>query len=371
MIIGIDGNEANITNRVGIGAYAYELLMHFSKLVVQEIEFVIYLKNRPLPDFPKENNNWKYRVIKPGRMWTQGRLPLDLYLHRPRPEVFFSPSHYGPRFSPVPSIISVMDLSFLYFPELFNKHDLIQLKNWTSYSVKKAKKIITISNSSKNDIIKEYGVAPERVSVTYPGIRKFTSLKPHVYGMTQLKTKYKLEGKYILFVGTIQPRKNIGKLIEAFSKLSEKNLDLVIVGKKGWLYEEILKKPLELGIEERVRFLHNVDNDELPILYKNAVCMVLPSLYEGFGLPVLEAMKNECPVVASNVSSLPEAGGDACLYIDPENVDDITDKMTKLIDDEKLRKELIEKGKKQVAKFSWEKTAKETLNVLEEIGGKL
>lgn len=382
MIIGIDGNEANVKNRVGIGEYAFELLRQFSSLELkvpssakapvdrQSSKFVIYLKNNPLDDMPKENSVWKYRVIKPGKLWTQWRLPLDLYMHKPRPDVFFSPSHYAPRFSPILSVISVMDLSFLYYPDLFNKKDLLQLRSWTEYSVRKAKKVITISNSSKNDIIKEYKITPGKVAVTLPGIKDFTSLQAQVYAMNQLKIKYGLGEKYILFVGTLQPRKNIVRLIEAFSKLSEKDLKLVIVGKKGWLYEEILEKPRQLGIEKRVRFLDKIGNDELPILYKHAVCMVLPSLYEGFGLPVLEAMKHGCPVIASNVSSLPEAGGDACLYVDPENIDDIAAKITTIINDEKLRKELIGKGQKQVAKFNWERTAQETLNVLEEIGGK-
>src|SRR3989344_8830539 len=160
MIIGIDGNEANVTNRVGIGEYSFELLRQFAELRIKNLEFRIYLKNTPLSDMPKEGENWTYRVIKPGKLWTQWRLPMDLYLHKPKPDVFFTPSHYAPRFSPVPTVISVMDLSYVYFKELFNKSDLQQLQSWTEYSVKKAKKILTISNSSKNDIIKEYNVAP-------------------------------------------------------------------------------------------------------------------------------------------------------------------------------------------------------------------
>ncbi len=370
MIIGIDGNEANVKNRVGISEYSFQLLWHLKESQTLDLKFQIYLKNKPLPHMPGESESWKYRILRPGKLWTQWRLPLDLYMHKPSPDVFFSPSHYAPRFSPVPSVISIMDLSFLYYPELFSKKDLLQLRNWTEYSIKKAKKVITISNSSKNDIIKEYKIESGRVNVTYPGIRDFTSLKPKVYGMNQLKTKYGIGDKYILFVGTLQPRKNIERLIEAFSRLSGKNLELVIVGKKGWLYDEILQKPKHLGIESKVKFLSKVGNDELPIFYKHAICMVLPSLYEGFGLPVLEAMKHGCPVIISDVSSLPEAGGDACLYINPKDVDDIAAKMTSLINDEKLRIELIEKGKKQSAKFSWENTAKQTIKVLEQIGGK-
>ncbi len=148
MIIGIDGNEANVVNRVGIGQYAYELLREFAAIKSQN-SFIIFLKSEPLNDLPKENVNWKYRVIRPGKLWTQWRLPLDLYLHKPRPDVFFTPSHYAPRYSPISTVISVMDLSYLYFPDLFNTRDLHQLRNWTKYSIKNAKRIKTISKSTK------------------------------------------------------------------------------------------------------------------------------------------------------------------------------------------------------------------------------
>jgi glycosyltransferase involved in cell wall biosynthesis len=190
--------------------------------------------------------------------------------------------------------------------------------------------------------------------------------------MNELKKKFQISDQYILFVGTLQPRKNITRLIEAFSclkpyALSLRSLQLVIVGKKGWQYKEILKAPNKFGVADRVKFLDFVSDEDLPSLYKNALCYVLPSLYEGFGLPVLEAMKYDCPVITSNVSSLPEAGGDAALYVDPMNVQDIAEKIELLIRDEKLRRELIGKGRKQIKKFSWEKAAKETLKVLGEI----
>ncbi len=379
MIIGIDANEANVERKVGISEYAYELLAQFSELKLnppaggQSSKFIIYLKNRPIFNLPCSISNLEYRVLKPGAFWTQWRLPLDLYLHRPRPDVFFTTSHYAPRFSPVPTVVSVMDLSYLYFPQMFKARDLMQLKHWTSYSVKKAKKVLTISKSSKFDIIKEYKIPEEKVIVVYPGIKPSAYPRPHVCNMNTIKAKFGISKNFILFVGTLQPRKNISRLIESFSKVlrDEKvphDLQLVIVGKKGWLYEEILKKPKELDIEEKVKFLDFVSDDELIALYQQAICFILPSLYEGFGLPVLEAMKHGCPVITSNVSSLPEAGGDAALYVDPLDVNDISEKIRKVVNHPEIRKELKEKSKAQLAKFSWEKTAKETLKVLEEVG---
>lgn len=356
MLVGIDGNEANVQKRVGIGEYAYQLLVQFSKL--KNHNFVVYLKNKPLSDMPKESSNWTYRVIGPRRLWTQIALPWDLFTHRPKPNVFFTPSHYAPRFSPMPTAISIMDLSYIKFPELFKKNDLYQLVNWTKYSVKKATRVFTISLASKNDIIKEYKLLQNRVVVTYPGAKLVRATKPKTF-----------MAKYILFVGTLQPRKNIVRLVEAFSKIKNKYPDtkLLIVGKKGWLFEEILNSPKKFQIEDRVEFKDFVRDEEMPSLYRNAQCFVLPSLYEGFGLPVLEAMQNDCPVIISNVSSLPEAGGEAALYVDPKNINDIAEKIDKVLSSPKLREEMIKKGRDQVKKFSWEKTARETLKVLEGI----
>lgn len=384
MIIGIDGNEANVEKRLGVGEIAYQLMLKFSVFVRQSTDqfskhkFIVYLKDKPLEDLPQVNEKWDYRVIKPGKMWTQWRLPLDLYLHKPRPDVFFTPTHYAPRFSPVPTVISIMDLAYVYFPELFKQRDLYKLENWTRYSALNARKIIAISKSTKDDIIKEYNVEPEKIDVVYPGIKQKNMKSPHGNKRIPLFDKYRISQNFILFVGTLQPRKNIVSLIEAFKKavsikgqvLSIKDLDLVIIGKKGWMYEEILKRPGELAIEDRVKFLDFVPDEDLGFFYENAICYVLPSLYEGFGLPVLEAMSYGCPVITSNISSLPEAGGDAALYADPKNPGDIADKIVSLINDNNLRKELIQKGYKQVNKFSWEKSARETLRVLEEAAGK-
>lgn len=363
MIIGIDGNEANVQKRVGISEYAYQLVLEFSKLKTDH-KFIIYLKDKPLSDMPTPSANFTYRIIGPRKMWTQFGLPLSLYFGK-RPDIFFSPTHYAPRFSPIPTAIAIMDLSYIYFPDLFNKKDLYQLQNWSKYSIKNASAIFTISNSSRNDIIKEYAVDSQKIHPIYLGIKNNESIKN--YSMDDLRKKFGIESDYILFVGTLQPRKNITRLIEAFSQIKNDKLSLVIVGKRGWQYTDILSAPEKYGIENKVKFLDFVTDEDLPSLYKNAVCFALPSLYEGFGLPVLEAMKFGCPVVTSNVSSLPEAGGDAALYFDPNDTSDIAKVLTKVISDAKLREEMTKKGYNQIKKFSWEKTAKETLNVLESI----
>jgi len=378
MIIGIDGNEANIKKRVGVGRYAYELLRHIykiqnpkSKIQNNNVKLKIYLKDKPLADLPKEIDNWKYKVIGPRKLWTHFGLPLNLWWEKitgKAPNVFFTPSHYTPRFCPCPRVISIMDLSYLHFPEMFRKQDLYQLKNWTAYSVRKAAKIITISKASMDDIIRYYKVLPEKIVVAYPAL--MTNIKYKI-NIKKIKEKYKIGGDYILSVGTLQPRKNYPRLIEAFSKLildsQYKDLILVIVGKKGWMWEETVEAPKKFGVEDKVKFLDYVPDEDLPSLYKGAKCFVLVSLYEGFGIPALEAMSFGCPVVVSNISSLPEVVGEAGILVDPYNIGDITEGIKKAI---KNKDKLIEKGYKQASKFSWEKTARKVLAVLEEVGGK-
>lgn len=367
MNIGIDGNEANVETKVGISEYAFQLLKQFSEVTDTDSRFTVYLKDNPRVDLPQSSLQWQYRVVKPAKLWTQIGLPIDLYRHFPRPDIFFTPTHYAPRFSPVPTAIAIMDLSYIHFPHLFNKKDLYQLQHWTKYSAKNAQMIFTISEASKRDIMHIYQVPQDQIVVTYPGIKKAHSLSG--VSMDVLKNTYHISGDYILFVGTLQPRKNIERLIEAFSQVvtSHPNLSLVVIGKHGWQFEDILKAPKKYGIEEKVHFLSFVPDKDLALFYKYALCYVLPSLYEGFGLPVLEAMSYDCPVITSNVSSLPEAAGEAAVYVDPKNVADIAMKITEVVDNPALRKELIEKGKKQIKKFSWEKTAKETLSILETV----
>lgn len=365
MNIGIDGYEANIENRVGIGRYAHEILRHLYPLMGKH-NVIVYLPTSPKKDLPPETPNWRYKVVGPSKLWTFIGLPLAM--RKDNLSVFFSPTHYIPRFTSVPRIMSVMDLSYLKFPMLFKPKDLFQLRRWTAYSVAHAAKIFTISRASKNDIIKEYHVPEDRVIVTYPG---FTMKKPTPPKADQPRA----ERNYILSVGTIQPRKNYTRLIEAFSLFLKENkqkfsdLKLIIIGKKGWLYEDIFVAPKKFGVATAVNFLDFVPDSDMPAYYKNALCFALPSLYEGFGLPVVEAMAYKCPVVVSNVSSLPEIAGKAAVYVDPNDVQSIKNGLLTAVRQRNLiqGRARVNAGLAQVKKFTWEKAAKETLEVLEHL----
>lgn len=357
MIIGVDGNEANVDKRVGVSFYVFQLLHYFKKNANNNLRFLIFLRQPPRDDFPSENKNFIYRIVNGPVFWTQIFLPLAL--KREKLAVFFSPAHYAPRFVKIPVVLTIHDLSFFRYPEDFKKTDLLKLIWWTNYSVKIAKKIIAVSQATKRDILKIYQLPEEKVKVIYNGYEKsFMNKKGRGFS--------KIGKNYFLYVGTLQPRKNLITLIHAFAKFSEKiaDFELIIAGKKGWLYENIFKEVASLGLQDKVFFTDYVSEKQLQFLYQHAFAFVMPSLYEGFGLPLLEAMSNGCPVISSYASSLPEVGGDACLYFNPLSEDDLYKKMILLYQNKQLRKKLIDEGKKRIKLFSWKKCGSETLSLL-------
>ena len=295
MNIGINGYEAavprfgydsktGLPNRVGSSEFSYQLIVNLFE-VDRKNNYFIYLPVFPTNDMPKPNEKWKYIVFNQ-KLWTLLGLSKKLFENKNKLDVFFAQTHYLSLLGRVPSVLLILDVSYLKFPQLFKKKDLYMLKIWGGYSIRKANRIITISNSSKNDIIKEYKVDSEKVTVVYPGVKSEirnpkseTNSKFKMQNSKSIKEKFGIEKDYILFVGTLQPRKNIVKLVEAFAKLNQQTLQLVIVGKKGWQYEEILEAPRKFGVKERVLFIHNAADEDLPDLYKNAKMFVLPSLY--------------------------------------------------------------------------------------------
>lgn len=371
MKIAIDGYEANVPQRLGSSTIAFSLLEAFEK-IDQKNDYTIFLPEQPLNDLSKERKGWRYQVLKPKRLWTRIALPLALYKMKDRPDIFFSPTHYIPRFSPVKSIVTIFDLSFLHFPEMFRKKDLWQLKNWTKYSVDNADRIITISEFSKADIVDQYKIKPERIVVAYPGHREIFKVTTDLKAIKRIQDKYKTGDSYIIYIGTIQPRKNLKNLIESFKDIDKARL--VIVGKttgegrEGWMFEDVLELPKKLGIGEKIVFTGFVPDEELNFLLNGAVAFIQPSLWEGFGMPVVDAMSTGVPVLVSNASSLPEVVGDAGLIFDPYSISDLTGKINRILFDKDLRDKLSKKGLERVKKFSWEAMAKKVLEVLEESG---
>ena len=361
-IVGIDANEANlIRERVGSNKFAFNILLALSK-VKTEFGFKIYLSTPVLEDLPLSRENWKYRIIPPPKFWTQWRLPFDLYFNKPRPDLFLSLGHYAPRFSPVKSLVSIMDLGYLTYPEQLTRKDFWKLKHWTSYSIRSATAIITISEYSKREIIRFYHVDPKKICVVYPGYDK--NLFRQVNSPKKIKmimTKYNINKPFLIFVGALKPNKNLERLITAFSQLKQENLELVIVGKKGWLYDSIFRTVKELGLGKRVIFTGFVPEAELPYLLNGASLFVFPSLYEGFGIPVVEAMACGLPVLTSNVGSLPEVIDNCGVVVDPYSIESIVNGIVEGLKMSAFYKKL---GLKRVNIFSWEKSAKEIVEII-------
>jgi len=340
MIIGIDGNEANVKNKVGVGYYAFNLLKALKK-EDRKNEYWIYLKNKPLEDMPIESPSWKYIVMGPKKMWTRFALPLKLYTQIKKPNIFISPSHYTPFFCPVPKIVSIMDLGYLDTPEQFTKKDFYQLKNWTEGSLKTSQHVITISEFCKKDIVKRYKISPDKISILYPIVDN-----PPI---SIAKPKYK---DYFLYIGTLKPSKNIPFLINAFKTYLDKNLKnrskkLIIAGKKGWLYEDIFALVKKLHISKNIIFTGYIDEKTKWSLLKYTSALIIPSLYEGFGIPVVEAMKTNTPVISSNRGSLLEINKDYGQIVDPEDENELimamekVSKVSKKIPQKYTQKEII------------------------------
>lgn len=362
MLIGIDANEANLTNiRVGINQYAFGLLRSIYNHPTSH-RFVIYLKSPPLPDLPKTRSNWTYRVIPFPKLWTQTRLPFDLYTHSPRPDVFFSLTHYAPRWSPIPSVVAIMDLGFLSSPEQFTPKDLHQLTSWTGYSIRQAAKILTISEFTKQTIIDHFHYPAGNISIAYPGV-DLAVFKPT--SNQKVLQKYQISTPYFLYLGSLKPNKNIQRLIQAFKELKNSKYSLVIAGKKAWLYDQIFKLVSDLNLGSRVIFTGFVEDDEVPILMSMASAFALPSLYEGFGIPVIEAMACNTPAVISKIASLPEVAGPAGIYVDPYSVDSIKIGLVTAIGPQ--RSKFVSAGLVRVKSFSWANSAQQTINLLESI----
>ena len=243
------------------------------------------------------------------------------------------------------------DLGSEYLPQAHQIKQRLYLGLMQKYQLKGAGKIIAVSNATKKDLIK-LGINPSKIEVIYEGYDK----KLFVNDTQGCRLR-----DYYLFVGTVQPRKNLERLIKAFSKLDSLK-QLVIAGRKGWLSDEIYRLPKKLGIEDRVKFLGYVPDEKLPALYSGAKAFLFPSLFEGFGLPIIEAQACGCPVLTSNVSSMPEVGGKGAILVNPYDIDDIVRGMERL-QVTGYRLQLIKAGFENVRRFSWEKCARETIKL--------
>ena len=353
MRIGVDVSDLCTNRADGTTRYTKELAKRLPELGSQQ-EWHYFAPSR-LPARQAGGENIQWHASPWPKFWTQARLPVDLW--RYPVDRLFMPIQQLPIFRPrkTKTVAVIHDLACHEFGEQYGYKDWLLLQTFSAQVAREADDIICVSRATANDVEKYYGRTKE-VRVIYHGVdqEKFVGSGD----------KYPdLHKPYILFVGQIQPRKNLARLMEAFEILAgaNKDLQLVIAGGHGWLQEPILNKAKKSGVANRIKLLGRVPDEKLPALYANAEVFVLPSLQEGFGMPILEAFACGTPVVTSNVSCMPEIAGGAAVLVDPHEVESIAAGIEEAMDN---RGSLIEKGKKRAGEFSWEKTARETLEVL-------
>jgi exopolysaccharide biosynthesis WecB/TagA/CpsF family protein len=368
-ILGIDASRAARAHRTGTETYSLELIKALAKLASPERRFRLYTPHPPQPSDWPDSPYVETRVIPWPRLWTHLRLGLELHLQPP--QALFVPAHVLPLLCPVPAVVTVHDLGYLHYPDAHPGFDRRYLDWTTRRHTRVASHLIADSEATKTDLINFYEARPNQIKVVYLGRDETLTPVNDPQLISAVKAKYNISGEYFLYLGTLQPRKNLVRLVEAFQQaitsLQQDTLQLVIAGQQGWLYADIFERVQQLGLAGRVILPGFIAEADKPALLSGALAYVFPSLYEGFGLPVLEAMACGTPVLTSHVSSLPEVAGPAALLVDPLDTAQIANGIIHLATAADLRCHLVEQGFRQIQQFSWAKAAEQVLEVLEEV----
>lgn len=372
MRIAIDYTSA-ARQRAGIGRYTRSLIRALSAqdsansyalYVPRDALYLDALRAFP-PNFrvARAPLNERYMVA----LWQRARAPLPIEILTGATQVFYSPDFVLPPTRAKRKILTIHDLSFKRHPETAVPNLKWYLEQAVPRAIQRADLILADSDATRRDVQEFFNVSADRAQTLYAGCDDFFQRVGDARVLQTLRAKYALRKPFILNVGTLEPRKNLTRLIEAFAQLRQRrDLELVIAGGRGWMYDEIYEAPQKFGVSAQVRFIGFTPDEDLPALYSLAELFVYPSLYEGFGLPALEALACGAAVVASNNSSLPEVTGDAALLIDPRDTAALTWAMQRLLDDSTWRATLRQKALAQAKKFSWEKSATELRQVLTE-----
>jgi len=366
--IAIDAHSVG-TRLGGNESYATNLIEALAE-IDQVNQYTIFITRREARErFSNRWPNFQVRATLPHTPFVRIPLTLSAELRRNRVDVLHV-QFTSPPFSPCPVVVSIHDLSFEHLPQTFKRRSRMQLRMTVRRSARNANQVIALSEYARTDLINTYHLPPEKVSVVplaapaaFAPVRDDNELQ-------RVRQTYGIERDYILSVGSIQPRKNLRRLIEAYSLLRGKQTEgklpqLVLVGKNAWLYDETLRSLEDRNVDTSIILTGYVPESDLPALYSGAVCFVYPSYFEGFGLPPLEAMKCGAPVIVGNKTSLPEVVGDAALMIDPFDVNAIAAAIKRVTTDSDLRAELRVKGLERAKHFDWKETARQTLEVYE------
>jgi glycosyltransferase involved in cell wall biosynthesis len=379
MQIGIDASRALRRKRTGTERYAWEIIHNLLALPGAErhrwrLYGDVALAVNPFLE-PAHSNpcdcqkpDFELCLLPARRLWTHRTLARELR-QRP-PDVLFIPSHVIP-FAWQPerlpnSVVTIHDLGYHYFPDAHTRFQRLYLRWSTGWSARVAKQVIAVSQATARDLQRFYDIPAAKIRVIHEAVTP--PPHPAAADVAAVRARYGVQRPYALYVGTIQPRKNLARLIRAYAQLRQRQTldwDLVLAGNPGWLSCNLLALAGKLGLADRIHFPGYVPESDLPALLAGAHFFCYPSLFEGFGLPVLEAQSIGVPVMTANSSALPEIAGDAALLVDPTDVDAIADAMLRLSQDEALRQRLIEAGYANVRRFSWPEAARATLAVLE------
>lgn len=376
MRVGIDYTSA-LRQRAGIGRYTRELVAALLSLEDAH-QYAIFAATGGL-----EASDWGLGIQRSdvrlcsvplsddwlARLWHRLRLPIPVEVITGSLDVFYSPDFaLPPTLRGTKTLLTVHDLSFVHHPNAFLPSLRRYLEDIVPRSVDRADLVLADSAHTRSDLISLFDVSPQGVTIVYPGVDSRFSPEPELGERDRLRERYGIADQpYILSVGTLQPRKNYLYLMEGFIRLPAHigaGLQLLVAGGRGWLCDEIVA---EADRHESIRLLGFVEDEDLPALYRGACLFALTSLYEGFGLPVLEAMACGVPVVCSQTSSLPEVAGDAALLVDPLISDELTQAISRVLEDENLREEMISRGLVQAASFTWERSARQLLDLIESL----
>ena len=372
MVIGIDASRAVTGRRTGTEAYAFFLIRALIPLAREAGHTLrLYFNQEPAGDLFPEADHVERKVLAFPRLWTHLRLGREL--RRQPPDVFFTPAHVIPAGYRKPAVATVHDLGFLTYPEAHTRRQVAYLRWSTRHNVRRSKPVITDSKAARDDLVRLWDINPVRIKVVYPGIDPALGPVSDVDRLEAVQKKAGIKTPYLLHIGTIQPRKNLARLIDAYAA-SGLDHQLVLAGSTGWRSESIMTRIAEQksDVRERIVLPGFIDDDDKAALISGAEALVYPSLYEGFGFPLVEANACRTPVLAANASSLPEIAGEganvAALLVDPLDTEALTQGLLQITGDETLREKLVIAGMANSGRFSWENAGSEVLVALAAAG---
>ena len=367
-----------LEDHTGVGWYLHELLNNIDRSEIEIIGNYFNFLNRH--DYSKSllNLDLKYNKLQyvPYRIYKilteKYNVSYNLFF-RKKTDIYHFTRYILPNNIKGKVILNIYDLVFEKYIETMESKNRESFKRSFYKSVKRADQIITISESSKNELVEILKVPENKIHIVQPGIdfQKFNTKNSEITKNVILK--YSLPEDYILYLGTLEPRKNISSIIRAYGSLRNSNKiteKLVIAGKKGWLFSEIFDLIKSLDLENEVILTDYVDESDKPAIYQNAKLFVFPSLYEGFGMPILEAMAAGIPVITSNTSAMPEVAGDAAILVNPLSIEEMSEAMLEVMNNDKLSNELISKGFDRCKKFTWSNSANKLVEIYKKYGGK-